>query len=140
MAIVLLVSIAKGVQEDVKGQVEGLGVNLLIVVPFRIPEGGGIAFNPNVAGISYLKKSDVPKLRLLPGVRGAVPWVFPGGSLTAGEQDSASLIVATPPDWFRMREYQFSEGGAFGADRTAERVCVLGHLAKVGLFGNTSAV
>ena len=35
-AIVLLVSIATGVQADVKGQVEGLGVNVLVVIPGRI--------------------------------------------------------------------------------------------------------
>ena len=48
MAIVLLVSIAKGVQQDIQRQVSDLGVNLLIVLPGRIDEGSMFNASMNV--------------------------------------------------------------------------------------------
>ena len=47
MAIVLLVGIGRGVQADLGGQIEDLGVNLLVVLPFR-PSDESL-FMPNAA-------------------------------------------------------------------------------------------
>ena len=47
IAIILLVSIAKGVQKDLTDQVNDLGVNVLVVLPFRVEEGS--MFMPNAA-------------------------------------------------------------------------------------------
>ena len=141
LAIVLLISIAKGVQEDITGQVDSLGVNLLIVVPFRIPEGDGGFLNPNVAGISYLKEADASQIKKLAGVRDAVPWVFPGGIASAGKaQSGSSLIIATPPEWFSIRPVQMEEGRLFSEADLKSPVCVLGGIAKRNLFGGTSAL
>ena len=141
MAIVLLVSIAKGVQQDIQKQVESLGVNLLIVVPFRMPTDGGMSFNPNMAGLSYLREREVGEIRKLEGVRNAVPWVFPGGKISVGSKELGSaLIIATEPQWFRMRPFEFREGRAFGDQESSERVVVLGEIAKEYLFASRPAL
>jgi putative ABC transport system permease protein len=142
MAIVLLISIAEGVQKDVEGQVNSLGVNLLIVIPFRIPdESEGLTFNPNVAGISYLREEFVPGIQRAEGVKNAVPWIFPGGTVQAGKKQSGtSLIIATKADWFRMRPAKLSEGTFFTDAQSSSRVCVLGGVAKAAMFGENRAV
>ena len=64
VAILLLVSIAKGVQADIGREVEGLGVNLLIVLPGRIDEGS--MFAPGLLGISNLEEQDIERIKRLP--------------------------------------------------------------------------
>jgi putative ABC transport system permease protein len=142
MAIVLLISIAEGVQKDVEGQVNGLGVNLLIVIPFRIPEDdGGLSFNPNVAGLSYLREEFIPEIKQVEGVKQAVPFIFPGGAVRNGQKDSgSSMIIATQPAWFSMRPATLSEGRYFTSSEQTSRVCVLGGIAKATLFGDEHAV
>jgi ABC-type antimicrobial peptide transport system permease subunit len=140
LAILLLISISKGVQQDITGQVDSLGVNLLIVVPFHVPdENSGFSFNPNVAGISYLRDSDIAAVRSIAGVKQATPWVFPGGTVRVGPRVSEStLIIATGPEWFAMRPSPLEEGTLLS--QTDTNVCVLGHVAKEHLFGADPAV
>jgi putative ABC transport system permease protein len=47
VAILLLVSIAKGVQSDVTREVRDIGVNVLVVLPGKVEDGN---FNPNLGG------------------------------------------------------------------------------------------
>lgn len=139
MAIVLLISIAKGVQKDVTAQVEDLGVNLLIVLPFRVSDEG--MFAPNMAGLSYLREEDVARVRQVPGVVRAAPLTFVGGSIKFEGKDSPStLIVAAGSDWFKVRPVSLAEGRAFGPRDESERVVVIGSIARQKLFGEASAV
>lgn len=133
-AIVLLISIARGVQSDITKQVDGLGVNLLIVLPFRVQQDS--MFMPNAAGMSYLKDIDVERLRQVPGVVRIAPLTFVGGGARYGDKESPqSLILATTSDWFRVRPVEFEEGETFKPDSESESVCVIGSIAKKQLFG-----
>jgi len=136
-AIVLLVSIATGVQADVKGQVEGLGVNVLVVIPGRIDFGN---FNPNLGGMSYLKPTDTERLETVKGVVDAIPFTFVGGGIRSGKKRANPLLVATEPSWFNMRKTTFIEGRGFEAEELSKPVCVIGSIAKRELFGDASAI
>jgi putative ABC transport system permease protein len=139
LAIVLLISIAKGVQADVSREVEDLGANLLIVLPGRIEEGS--FFNPGILGISYLKEEDVQRVLKLEGVRRATPLTFVGtGAKHAGKSSSLTLIIAVEPDWFRIRSIDLAEGRVFNGEDEDKPVCVLGSIAKEKLFGTESVV
>jgi putative ABC transport system permease protein len=138
LAIVLLISIARGVQADIRREVEDLGVNVLVVLPTRIEEGQ--MFAPGIMGISYLQEADAQRLRKLPGVRDVTPLTFVGSGLKAGEKASpTTLIIAVRSQWFQMRPVALEEGTLFGQG-TKEQVCVIGSLAKTKLFGPGSAV
>lgn len=138
LAVVLLVSIAKGVQKDITRQVEDLGVNLLIVIPGRIDEGS--MFAPNLAGLSYLEEEDAARVLAIDGVRRATPLTFVGGAVRHGEQVSPStFVIAANADWFDMRPVELAEGRTFGPDES-EAVCVIGSIAKDLLFGSEPAV
>lgn len=135
-AILLLVSIATGVKADVSGQVEEIGVNILIVIPGRIDDG---TFAPNMGGASYLKEDDAQKLRQVPGVRSTASWTFVGGGIRANKQTAASMLVATTPEWFGMHPLTMAEGSTFGQNDDKAKVAVLGSLAKKTLFGDAPA-
>lgn len=139
LAILLLVSIAKGVQADMSREVEGIGVNLLIVLPGRVDEGSMMA--PGLLGISYLEEQDIERIRKIPGVRRAIPVSFVGSGLTAGETRSpTTLVVATKPGWFSIRNSSFKAGRAFSAAESGALVCVLGSVAAEKLFPDGDAL
>lgn len=138
MAVVLLASIAVGVQNDVTGQVKDLGVDVLVVIPGRIEEG---AFNPNMAGQSFLSSKQAEALARVEGVLRTAPFSFVGGGIRYREKvDSPPLLVATTPDWFAIHPMEFLAGKGISAEDARKPVCVIGSKAKTALFGSTDAV
>ena len=138
-AIILLVSVARGVEADVGRQITGLGVNLLVVVPGEISQTS--LFSPNLAGLSYLRDSDIERVRKVPGVLRAAPLMFVGGGIRQGAKESQStFIVAAGPDWFYIHPSRLAEGRYFTAAESHTRVCVIGSIAKQNLFGRSPAV
>jgi putative ABC transport system permease protein len=138
-AIILLISIATGVQQDVSRQVSDLGVNLLIVLPGRIDEGS--MFNASMIGISYLSEQDAQRVSTIPGVKRAVPISFVGGGIRYDNRMSPStLVLATNPTWFQMREMKLARGRLFGKSDLDRAVCVIGGVAHKKLFGNADGL
>lgn len=139
-AIVVLVSLAKGVQQDVVSQVESLGVNLVIVLPGRIsPEN---PFNPmSFIGLSTLRESDLTVVSSLPGVRRVAPIMFVAGGASRGDRwaDSA-LILGTTPEWFEMRPYSVAKGRLLQPADADQPVCVLGPKPAQQLFGDQDPI
>lgn len=136
-AIILLVSIATGVQADVTSQVRDLGVNVLVVVPGRIEDG---TFNPNFGGMSYLKEVDAAGCSRVPGVVRAEPFTFVGGGIRNGSKVASPLLAAATPGWFAMRPVKLQEGRVLESQDEQSDVVVLGSIAKKQLFGDALAV
>ncbi len=135
IAILLLVSIAKGVQEDVGGEVRNIGVNIMIVLPGRFEEG---TVNPNMAGQSFLKESHAERLRQEPGVISVATLTFAGGGVRVGEKEAYPATIAASPEWFGMHRLKLAEGRTYGPNDGD--VVVLGSVAKAELFGEASAL
>ncbi len=139
-AIVILVSLAKGVQQDVVSQVEALGVNLVIVLPGRIsPEN---PFNPmSFIGLSTLRESDLDVVAQLPGVRRVAPIMFVAGGAQRGKRwADAVLIIGTTPEWFLMRPHQVAKGRLLTPEDAHSAVCVLGPKPAQQLFGDENPI
>ncbi len=138
-AIILLVSVARGVEADVSSQVTGLGVNLLVVVPGQISDTS--LFSPNLAGLSYLRDEDVARVRKVPGVVRAAPLMFVGGGIRHEKKESQStFIIACGADWFQIHQSKLAEGRFFTQNESHKPVCVIGSVAKESLFGKNAAV
>ncbi len=73
-AIVMLVSIGEGVKQDVTGQIQGLGSNLLFITSGNIDtESGGASGGAGFVGASTLTENDITVLQDLSGVENVVP-------------------------------------------------------------------
>jgi putative ABC transport system permease protein len=136
-AVVLLVSIAQGVRNDVSSQVKEIGANVLVVIPGRIESG---TFNPNLGGFSYLEDVDVTRLRKVNGVGRVEPFTFVGGGIRRGQKTATPLLAATTYGWFEMHPTKLAEGRLLTAADDQQDVVVLGSLAKQELFGDKSAL
>jgi putative ABC transport system permease protein len=137
VAVLLLVSIATGVQADISRQVQDIGVNVLVVIPGRIEDG---TFNPNLGGGSYLKEEDAARLAKVEGVVRAAPWTFVGGGIRNGKRTASSILVATTPAWFQMRNEKLEAGRTLRPNETTADVCVIGSVARKSLFGDAEAL
>ena len=131
VAIVLLVSIGKGVQQDLSGQIKQFGAGL-IVVPGHFEASGG--FNPNMAGKSFLDEESTRLVRNVHGVLKVAELSFAGGSVKVGQQEAYPLILSTTADWFPINKNKFKEGRPFTAEEESKPVCVLGSIAAKVVF------
>lgn len=136
-AILLLVSIAQGVRADVTKEIEGIGVNLLVVLPGRIEEGN---FNPNIGGQSFLKEEHAIRIRKELGVVRAATLTFAGGGVRAGDKDAYPVTIAASPEWFSIHKTVLAEGRVIDSRDDARDVAVLGSVAKEQLFGTGTAL
>jgi len=135
-AVVALVAIGTGAKQQVEQQVEGLGSNLLIVVPGRLTSNAAPA-------VSTMSLDDVDAVSRVVGDRSRVAVTISSGeSIRAGTKSSfASLqgVLETTPTVF----VRHLDRGAYltrSDVSTARRVAVLGATVAEQLFGDRDPV
>lgn len=136
VAILLLVSIGKGVEKDITQQVSELGANVLVVVPGRV-DVQSMGFNPNLGGQSWFKKEHAALLEKVPGVEKVATLSFAGGGIRWGEKEAYPLMIANTTEWFEVHEVKVADGRLFTKEDKDRPVVVLGSVARKELFGET---
>jgi putative ABC transport system permease protein len=135
-AVVVLVAIGTGAKEEVESQVEGLGSNLLIVVPGEVNFGAA----PTV---SRLQLSDVDAVSRIVGDRTRVAaTVSSGETVRAGttqEFTSVLGVTDTTPNVFIRSLARGAYLTRADVD-TNRRVAVLGAAVAKSLFGDRDAI
>lgn len=138
LAVMLLISIAQGVREDVRTQVDSLGGNIVIVVPGVIDTSSPFGNSGNI-GLSPFTERDEQSVSRAKGVLNTAKWTFVGGTVTTGDSPPGqAFTLAVDLSWFDIRKHEFSEGGGFTSPIARE--AVIGEMAKESLFGEQSAV
>jgi putative ABC transport system permease protein len=135
-AVVALVAIGTGTKQQIEQQVEGLGSNLLIVVPGRLEAG-------SAPSVSTLSLDDVDAVTRVVGDRSRVAvTVASGETVRAGTRTSfASMqgVLETTPTVFVRR---LDRGSYLTRSdvNTARRVAVLGSGVAEQLFGDRDPI
>jgi putative ABC transport system permease protein len=135
-AVVVLVAIGTGAKQEVERQVEGLGSNLLIVVPGRVDFGSAPA-------VSRLSLSDVDAVSRLVGDRSRVAVSVTSGETvragTASRFTSVLGVMETTPTVFVR---SLSRGAYLTRSDvdTGRRVAVLGSSVARSLFGDRDPI
>jgi putative ABC transport system permease protein len=135
-AVVVLVAIGTGAKQTVERQVEGLGSNLLIVVPGRVDFG-------SAPSVSRLSLSDVDAVTRIVGDRSRVAvTVTSGETVRAGTTTrftSVLGVMETTPQVFVRTLARGTYLSRSDVD-TARRVVVLGAAVARDLFGEREPV
>ncbi len=135
-AVVVLVALGTGTKNKVEAQVEGLGSNLLIVVPGQVNFG-------SAPTVSRMDDSDVDAVIKIVGDRERVT-----ATLTSGEQVRAGTksafvtvdgVLESTPKVFQRDLHSGTYLSRTDVE-TGRRVCVLGWKVARGLFGERDAV
>jgi putative ABC transport system permease protein len=135
-AVVVLVAIGTGAKEEVESQVEGLGSNLLIVVPGKVNFGAA-------PSVSRLELSDVDTVARIVGSRDRVAATVSSGEIVrAGTTQEFTSVLGVTDSTPKV----FVRGLARGAYLTRadvdtnRRVAVLGSSVAKTLFGDRDAI
>jgi putative ABC transport system permease protein len=135
-AVVVLVAIGTGVKNQVEREVEGLGSNLLIVVPGRIDFGSAPA-------LSRMTLSDVEAVSRVVGDPGRVAvTVTSGETVRAGTRSRFTSVLGVLETTPRVFVRSVDRGAYLTSSDvdTARRVAVLGDAVARELFGDRDPV
>jgi putative ABC transport system permease protein len=135
-AVVVLVAIGTGAKQEVESQVEGLGSNLLLVVPGKVSFG-------NAPTASPLTLADVDVVSRLAGGRERVAAsLSTGETVRAGTASTFASVLGLLENTPNVFTRQLALGSYLTRSDvdTARRVAVLGHGVAEKLFGDRDPV
>jgi putative ABC transport system permease protein len=135
-AVVILVAIGTGTKQKVEQQVEGLGSNLLLIVP------GQVSFSA-APTVSRLRLDDVDAVTRIVGDRNRIAVATTSGeTVRTGNQAKFSSVVGVLETTPRVFVREIAKGGYLTRSDvdTGRRVAVLGATVATALFGERDPV
>jgi putative ABC transport system permease protein len=135
-AVVLLVGIGGGAKQEVTGQVEGLGSNLVVVVPGKFELG-------SAPTVSRLQLSDVDAIARVVGNRNAVTaTVTSGEEVSVGTKKSFASMLGVTETMTQVFDRPLERGVAISSTDvdTRRRVAVLGSQIAADMFGDVDPI
>jgi len=139
-AVIALVSIGQGAQAMVQDQINGMGNNMMFVMPGNVSFGGA---SLGAGAANTLTEEDVQAMvKEIPTIAAASPSVRASGQLVFGNQNWFVQIQGTNEKFPQIRNWKVEQGDFFtDIDvRSAERVIVLGKTVADRLFAGIDPV
>lgn len=133
-AVIAMVSVGQGAQQDIRSRIEGLGTNLLTVIPGSSRTGiarGGTGSAPT------LTMADAEAIRnTIPEITGVAPEISARFQVKYNRNNWRTNVVGTTPDYLLVRKWNLSAGSFFTvADLNMRKnVCVIGQDIILNLF------
>jgi putative ABC transport system permease protein len=139
-AVIATVAVGSGATQRIQQQIASIGSNLLIVLPGSITTSGIRLGSGNAV---TLTEDDVRAMVAnCPAVGLAAPVVRQGRQVVAGNNNWATSIVGTTPDYLTIRDLSMASGGAFTTQdvEAASKVALLGTTVVGYLFAGGDPV
>lgn len=139
-AVVVMVAIGDGAQQQVKNQIASLGTNLIIITPGTSTTGG---IRGGAGTFNRFTMDDVEKIKSEAAlITGVSPIVQSGGQIIGGAGNWFTQIQGVSPDYLEIRSWGLKSGEFFTERDVLSRakVCVLGSEVADNLFPNEDPV
>jgi putative ABC transport system permease protein len=132
-AVVVTVAIGAGARASVSAQINGLGSNLIIVIPGNLTQGG---VNTGTGAASTLTPDDGLALTKIPGVSAVSPGVVVRAQVVSPTANWSTQIIGVAPSYLAIRDWPIARGTFFddAATKGVAKVCVLGQTVADNLF------
>jgi putative ABC transport system permease protein len=137
-AVIITVAIGSGARDSVQKQIEGLGSNLIVVMPGSVTQGGA---RTGAGGASTLTPDDGIAIAKLPGVAAVSPSVTVRSQVVAGGNNWQTTITGVAPTYTFIRNWSIVSGQFFSQNDvySANKVAVLGQTVVQNLFPDGSS-
>jgi putative ABC transport system permease protein len=134
-AVIAMVAIGNGATSQVENQIAALGQNVVLVFSGSVTSGGVRAGWGN-AGTLKIEDADAI-MREISDAAAVSPEVRTNAQVGAENQNWFTNLQGESPDYFSIRNWQFSEGTTFSDQdvRGATKVAVIGQTVVKQLFG-----
>jgi putative ABC transport system permease protein len=139
-AVIAVVGIGQGAAAKAQEQLAALGANMLFVGSGSVNRYG---LNVGSGQTKSLILGDARAItRECPSVSKAAPGTGTGQQVVYGNQNWATQINGTEPQYFEVRNWPFASGTSFGEDDVSQAatVAVLGDTVRKYLFGSSNPI
>ncbi len=135
-SVILLVSIGQGVAEEVTGQIQGLGANLLNIVPGRVELKAGGGHSAGMA-VPKFTLEQVEALKKIPELVAVSPSAEIPAKVAYRGKSLRTTVMAVAPDFTRARNFKAETGTFINSSHylSARNVCLIGEKTRKELFG-----
>jgi len=134
-AVVAMLSVGQGASQQVQQRIASLGSNVLQVFPGSATTGGvRMGAGSNVRSLTLDDANAIGAA--CPDVIAVAPIASRGAQVVYSNQNWATNITGTTPDYLTVRSWDIAEGNMFTGDdvNAAAKVCVLGQTLVDNLF------
>ena len=139
-AVIAMVSVGQGAQQQAQQQIAAMGSNILFVGSGTVTRGGMRMGSGATKTLIY--EDMLAILRECPAVQAAAPGSQSSAQVVYGNDNWATQINGTEPQYFDIRTWPFQEGSSFTQNDVdmAANVAVIGETVRKNLFGATDPV
>jgi putative ABC transport system permease protein len=136
-AVIVTVAIGAGARTSVAAQINGLGSNMVIVLPGSVNQGGSRTGN---GAASTLTAADGLAIAGLPHVAAVSPVVTVRAQVVAGDENWQTTITGVSPSYTYIRNWPMASGTFLTQNdmATAAKSAVLGQTVVSNLFPDGS--
>lgn len=134
-SVIAMLAIGQGSRKNIQDSISSLGLNTIMIMPGAITSGG---VRLSAGSSNSLKDADADAiLQRCDLLQYVTPVVNKGVQVIAGSQNWATIIYGARLSYFDIRSITVSMGTKFTEldERTAAKVCVIGHTVDSNLFG-----
>src|SRR5215471_18933666 len=129
-AVIAMVAVGSGATERIQQQIQAIGSNLIMVIPGSITSNG---IRLGSGAVVTLSEDDARAITAeCPSVAVVAPAVRGGAQVMYGNNNWATSILGTTPDFLVIRDQPVAQGNPFTVDD-------VNSAAKVALLGQTVA-
>jgi putative ABC transport system permease protein len=135
-AVIAIVALGEGASASVSSQLQGLGTNLLTIMPGSSSSFGARA---GAGSATSLKPTDATAIaEKIQGLSGSSPVASGSAQLIAGNQNWSTRVQAVLPEYLTINDWKIASGSAFtNQDNTnSANVTVIGSTVATNLFPN----
>jgi putative ABC transport system permease protein len=138
-SVILLLAFGLGLKAFIKNQFEGLGSNLIYILPGQVLKRGG-GFNSGGGAIGTIKfdEKDITVLKKIPEISSLVGVYSKSINVSNGPNSDTVTMYGITPEYFTLRKYTVKYGKFFEKTDVEKRskVAVIGPKIAETLFGN----
>lgn len=134
--VVAMVAIGDGAKQSVRALIQGLGSNVLILLPGSSGRGG---VHGGFGTVTSLTAEDIEAVvQTCPAVIAGSPVVRTAAQVVAGNRNWSTSVQGVSCDFIKVRDWPLSEGACFSNSelRRGATVCILGRTVAQQLFGD----
>jgi putative ABC transport system permease protein len=139
-AVIAMVAVGSGATARIQEQIQSIGSNLIMVLPGSITTSG-MRLGSGV-GVTLTEDDAKAIAAECPAVTAVAPSVRGGAQVMFGNNNWATSVLGTTPDYLKIRDLTAASGRAFTDDDIAgaAKVALLGPTVVKNLFGDADPV
>jgi putative ABC transport system permease protein len=139
-AVIAMVAVGSGATARIQQQIEAIGSNLIMVIPGSITSNG---IRLGSGAVVTLSEDDAQAIAAeCPSVSVVAPFVRGGAQVMYANNNWATLVLGTTPDYLVIRDQRVAQGNPFTVDdvNSAAKVALMGRTVAQNLFGGADPV